>query len=244
MSSTPLTRQQVEQALPANLKSSATQAITDHLNNLVQDPLTAEHIRDNFVTYAVVLSEGKWGLQEYMNAIQYATYKMMGYSNQDAYFRTFPNRQQRFIQEGTSSKDISAYVSQYNKTKLVSAVMEKTLIPVHVLYQDTYHAAIRVQADLMNNASSEKVRTDAANSLLTHLAKPKEVAPAVAITVNQTAEMDAMKQMLAEMAQQQQNLIQLGIPAHELAAKRLVEHKPIAHAEDTEFEEADTDGAR
>lgn len=235
MSSTPLTRQQVEQALPANLKSAATQQITDHLNNLVQDPIAAEHIREHFITYAVVLQEGKWGLPQYINAIQYATYKLMGYSNQDAYFRVFPNRQQQFIQDGTSSKDIASYVSQYHKGKLVNAILEKALIPVHVLYQDTYHAAIRRQAWLMENAQSEKVQTEAANSLLTHLSKPKEAVPTVAINLNQNAEMDAMKQMLADMAERQQKMIELGVPAHELAAQRLVEHKPIIEAE---YEEA------
>ena len=122
-----LTRKQVEQALPVNLKSSATQALTDQINALVQDPIVAETIREHFITYAVVLQEGKWGMDAYMNAIQYTTYKMMGYSNQESYQRTFPARYQKFIQDGTSSKDISAYVSQYHKGKLVQAILEQLI---------------------------------------------------------------------------------------------------------------------
>lgn len=219
--STPLTKQQIEQALPANLKSAATQQLTDHINNLAVDPETGEFIRDHFITYAVVLAEGKWGIDAYMNAIQYATYKMMGYSNQDAYFRTFPAKQQDFIQRGISAKDISAYVSQYHKGKLVNAIMEKALIPIHVLYQDARHAAIRKQVDLMQNAMSEKVQQEAANSLLTHLAEPKAAAPTVAIQINQNAEMDAMKQMIADMSGVQLKLIESGVAAQEIAAQRL-----------------------
>lgn len=222
-----LTRTDIEQALPVNLKSAATQSLTDQINNLVQDPVVAEHIREHFITYAVVLQEGKWGMDAYMNAIQYATYKMMGYSNQESYQRTFPARYQKFIQDGTSSKDISAYVSQYHKGKLVNAILEKALIPVHVLYQDVYHQAIRTQADLMVNAQSEKVRSDAANSILTHLAKPKENAPTVAIQINNNAEMDAMKDMLTKLGERQIALVEAGVPAKELAAQRLIDVKPI-----------------
>ena len=222
-----LTLDQVKQALPVNMKSSATQALTDQINNLVQDLVMAEHIREHFVTYAVVLQEGKWGIDAYMNAIQYTTYKMMGYSNQEAYFRTFPSRHAEFIAKGTTSKDISAYVSQYHKGKLVNAIMEKALIPIHVLYLDVHHQAIRVQADLMQNAQSEKVRMEAANSLLTHLAVPKQTGPAVAIQINNNAEMDAMQRMLRDLGERQLQLINSGVSAQELAAQRLIEAEPI-----------------
>lgn len=225
-----LTLDQVKQALPVNMKSSATQALTDQINNLVQDPVMAEHIREHFITYAVVLQEGKWGIDAYMNAIQYTTYKMMGYSNQEAYFRTFPARHAEFIAKGTTSKDISAYVSQYHKGKLVNAIMEKALIPIHVLYLDVHHQAIRVQADLMQNAQSEKVRMEAANSLLTHLAVPKQTGPAVAIQINNNAEMDAMQRMLRDLGERQLQLINSGVSAQELAAQRLIEAEPISAA--------------
>jgi len=225
-----LTLDQVKQALPVNMKSSATQALTDQINTLVQDPLVAEHVREHFITYAVVLQEGKWGIDAYMNAIQYTTYKMMGYSNQEAYFRTFPTRHAEFIAKGTTSKDISAYVSQYHKGKLVNAIMEKALIPIHVLYLDTYHAAIRVQADLMVNAQSEKVRAEAANSILTHLATPKASGPSVAIQVNNNLEMDAMQRMLRDLGTRQLELIESGVSAQELAAQRLIEIEPVSAA--------------
>lgn len=216
-----ITKKDIEQALPANLKSSATQQLADHLNNLVQDPETGAYIRDHFISYAVVLAEGKWGIDAYMNAIQYATYKMMGYSNQDAYFRTFPQKQNDFIAKGTTAKDISSYVSMFHKGKLVSAILEKAMIPIHVLYQDVYHKAIQHQAHLMLNAQSEKVQTEAANSIMVHLGKPKDTAPTVAIQINNNAEMDAMKQMIADMAGMQAKLIESGVTAQDIAAQRL-----------------------
>lgn len=227
-----LTLEQVKQALPVNMKSCATTSLTAQINTLVADPLVGEHVRENFITYAIVLQEGKWGIDAYMNAIQYATYKMMGYTNKDAYFMTFPARQANFITSGTSGKDISAYVSQYHKGKLVNAILEKALIPVHVLYNDVYHDAIKHQAELMRTAHSEKVRCEAANSLLTHLSKPKDLSPVVAIQINNNAEMDAMQKMLVDLGSRQLELIAAGVPAHELASQRLIEAEPILEGDD------------
>jgi len=217
-----LTREEVERALPANLRSSATQNLTDTINNLTNDPLLGEQIRDNFITYSHVLSEGKWSTEQYLNAVQYVTHKLMGRTNQDAYALTFPQRMQDLIAKGTTSKDISAYVSAYHKTKLVNSIMEKCLIPVHVQFVDVYHKAISVQADLMMNAQSEKVRAEAANSILTHLSKPKDQAPAVATQVNVNIELDAMKSMMGNLAQAQLDAIEHGLSARELAGQTLI----------------------
>ena len=223
-----LTRKEVEQALPANLKSSATQALTDQINALVQDPIVAETIREHFITYAVVLQEGKWGMDAYMNAIQYTTYKMMGYSNQEAYQRTFPARYQKFIQDGTSSKDISAYVSQYHKGKLVQAILEQSLVPVWLLNQETYQRAINVQADLMMNAQSEMVRTAAANSILTHLAKPKEVVAKISLDTTESSGINELREAMTKLAEQQQDLIRNGISPKEIAGQRIIEGEKVS----------------
>jgi hypothetical protein len=222
-----LTKEDIASALPANLKGAATQALTDQVNTLVSDPTTAEHIREHFISYAVVLSEGKWSLEAYMNAIQYVTYKMMGYSNQESYQRTFPQRYAHFIANGTSAKDISAYVSQYNKGKLVNLIQEKALIPVHVLYQDTFHEAIRHAAFLMTNAQSEKVQMEAANALMTHLGKPKDAAPALAIQINNSLELDALRSTLVDVSDRQRELIKSGVTAKEIAGTKLFNIKPV-----------------
>lgn len=217
-----LSREEVERAMPANLKSSATQTLTDTINTLTTDPILGEEIRHNFITYTHILQEGKWGTEQYLNAVQYVTHKLMGRSNLEAYQLTFPQRYQELVAKGTSSKDISAYVSAFHKGKLVNAIMEKSLIPVHVLHQDTYHAAIRVQADMMMNAQSEKVRVEAANSILTHLAKPKDAAPTVAIQINANAELDAMRRMMTGLADAQLGAIHSGVSAKDLASQTLI----------------------
>lgn len=216
-----ITIQSLKQALPATSKLTVSQSLVDQLNAVTSDPLLAEHIRNNFVTYNTVMQDGKYTAEEYVNAITYCTYKIMGLTNKDAYINTFPQRHQQLVARGASAKDISAYVAAYHKGKLVMAILDQAHIPMWLLNQDAYQKAINVQVDLMKNAQSELVRTQAANSILTHLAKPKDAVPQVAIQINQNTGMNELLDTLAALAEKQVNMIDQGVTAKELAAQKL-----------------------
>ena len=64
-----LTIQQVEKSLPPTLKSAATQQLVDQINNIASDPLVAEQIRENFLSYSTVLKEGRFKAEDYLNAV-------------------------------------------------------------------------------------------------------------------------------------------------------------------------------
>ena len=217
-----LTREQVEKALPANLKSAATQSLTDRINTITTDPLVADQIRENFIGYTSVLREGKFKTEDYLKAVMYVSFKLMGMSNKDAYARTFPARFRTLLNNGTSEKDISAYVSMYNKGRLVNLILEKSLIPTWVLNQHIHQKAINVQADLMCNANSEMVRMQAANSILTHLTKPKEVGPLINLDLRENSGINELKATLAQLAQQQRDMISNGTSTKQIADQGLV----------------------
>ena len=212
----------VAKAMPANLKGNVTQALVDRINNAVSDPIIAEQIRDNFISYTQVLQDGRYKTEDYLHAVMYVSYKLMGMTNLDAYVRTFPQRYQTLLANGTSSKDIASYVAAYNKGKLVNAILEQTLVPTWVLNQHLYQKALNTQADLMVNAQSEMVRTTAANSILTHLAKPKEAGPLVNIDMRETSGMDELKNAMVSLARQQQEMINSGISPKVVAEQKLV----------------------
>ena len=224
---TPITKELVARALPGNLKSAATDQLADMINQISADPLIAEQIRENFLSYASVLKEGKFKVEDYLNAVAYCSYKLMGDSNQDAYFKTFPQRYANLVAAGRTPKEISAYVSAYAKGQLVNKIMEQTLVPSWVLNQHMYQAALNTQFKLMTNEDvSSKVRSDAADSLLTHLAKPKEAGPLINIDMGETSGMNELKDALARMAQQQQVLINAGVSTKEIAAQDIVDVTP------------------
>ena len=219
-----LTIQQVEKAVPANLKSAITPQFVDTLNNLSTDPVMAEQMRENFMSYTSVLKDGRFKTEDYLSAVMYVSYKLMGKTNLEAWGLTFPQRYQTLVARGTSSKDIAAHVSAYNKGKLVNLIMEQTLVPSWVLNQDLYQRALNVQADLMANAMSEKVRSDAANSILTHLAKPKEnIAAQINIGIGENSGMNELRDTLTQLAKQQQDLINRGVSTKDIAAQTIID---------------------
>lgn len=218
-----LTLEQVQRAVPSNLKNSVDQPLVDQINNIIADPLIAEQVRNNFISFTGVLRDGKFKTEDYLNAVVYVSHKLMGDSNQDAYFKTFPARHAALVAKGTTPKDISAYVSAYHRGKLVGMILEQSFTPVWILNRDIYQSAINTQADLMVNAASEKVRCDAANSILTHLAKPKEVGPTINFDVKESAGMDELKNAMVKLANQQQLAIENGFNIKSIAAQDIID---------------------
>jgi hypothetical protein len=198
--------------------------MADMLNNISTDPVIAENIRDNFVGYSAILKEGKFKTEDYINAVTYVSYKLMTYNNEDAYARTFPARYAALLAKNTSKKDISAYVSAFHRGKLVNLIMEQSLVPTWVLNQDIYQKALNVQAELMLNANSEKVRTDAANSILTHLKKPEAKGDfQINLNTSESSGMKEMRDMLGQLASQQRQLIEQGeMKTIDVAASKLI----------------------
>lgn len=217
-----MTLELLEKALPSQLRGNANQELVDKINNITNDPIIAQTMVDNFMTYSNVLREGRYKTDDYINAVSYVTYKVMGYNNQDAYVRTFPQRYQALKAKGATDKDISAYVSAYNKGALVNAIMEKTIIPMWVLHQDKSHEAVKVLAELMHYSKSDKVRADAANNLLNHLKKPETAKVQMDITVGESDSIQDLKATMRELAQVQLDAIGNGITAKQVAHQPLV----------------------
>ena len=219
----PLTVDQFRQALPDKVKKSVNQELIDQINTTLSDPEMYENYRDNLMSYTRVMADGKFKISSYVEAVKYVSHKLMGCTNIDAYIKTFPDKYNRFIQQGVSAKDIASYVTAYNKNKLVNLIFEQTLIPSYVLNQDLYQRALNVQADLMITAKSEKVRCDAANSLLTQLKMPETQKVELEIGVKEDSSIAALRATTMELARQQRLMVESGaMNAQEIAHGRLI----------------------
>ena len=217
-----LTIDQFKQALPDKVKKSVSQELIDQVNTTLSEPELFEAYRDNLLSYTKVMADGRFKVQEYVNAVRYVSHKLMGCTNIDAYTKTFPDKYQRFVAQGVAAKDIASYVTAYNKSKLVNLIFEQTLIPSYVLNQDLYQKALNVQAELMVTANSEKVRTDAANSLLTHLKMPEKQKVELEIGVKEDSSIAALRLATLELARQQRLSMEAGqMNAQEVAHSRI-----------------------
>jgi hypothetical protein len=101
-------------------------------------------------------------------------------------------------------------------------IFEQTLIPSYVLNQDLYQKALNVQAELMVTSHSDKVRCDAANSLLTHLKMPETQKIELEIGVREDSSIAALRQTTLELSRQQRLMMESGaMNAQEVAHSKI-----------------------
>ena len=96
----PLTKDIVLKVLPKSKKAHVTDEFMDRLNgSLTGDEIEREAIRNNFLGYASVCAEGSYSLDQYLSAVKFCSYKLMGDNNVVAYSKTFPERYARVMSD-------------------------------------------------------------------------------------------------------------------------------------------------
>lgn len=219
---TALTVEQFKQCLPDKVKKSINQELIDQINTTLSEPELYESYRDNLLSYTKVMADGRFKIPSYIDAVRYVSHKLMGCTNIEAYIKTFPDKYAAFVAQGVAAKDIASYVTAYNKGKLVNLIFEQTLIPSYVLNQDLYQKALNVQADLMISSHSDKVRCDAANSLLTHLKMPETQKVELEIGVREDSTIQALRETTMALARQQRMMLEAGaMDAQQVAHSKL-----------------------
>lgn len=168
-----LTIESVKKLVPKGQRTLITEEFIDKLEGMVKDPMIADAFKDNFITYLGVLNQGKYKMEDYINAVMYVSYKLLGKTNIDAYAATFPKRFQRLKDEGQTQ--IDAFCSMYNKNKLVMQIYEQTLVPSYVLNAPLYQEALNTLARVIKaNDTTPMVRVKACEAILVHT-KPPEI---------------------------------------------------------------------
>jgi len=219
-----VTIDQLQRVVPKGVKAKVSPELVASINGMLVDSQLRENFRENLLSYTGVLADGKYKIQSYIDAVRYVSHKLLGSSNVEAYTKTFPTRFQRLVNEGADGKTISSYVAAYNKNQLVNKVLEQTLVPSHILNADLYQKALNVQATLMCTADSEKVRTDAAHSLMTHLKMPETKKIELDIGITQDKSIAELRDATLALAKQQREMISAGdINVKEVAHSVIIE---------------------
>lgn len=206
-----MTEEQFKEALPAGSRKSVNKDVLDIINSTLSDPDARDAFRENLVTYTSVLTQGKFKLPGYIDAVKYVTHKLLGNTNITSYTKAFPQKIMDFRARGIPEKDIHSYVAAYNGSKLVNLIMAQTMIPTHVLNADIYQEAINIQLNLARNAQSEKVKSDAANSLMVQLRPPEIKKVELDIGLKESDALKALKEASMTLLTQQKAAIQAGI---------------------------------
>lgn len=226
---TEITADLLRQALPRAQRSMVTPELVQRFNDAATGEM-ADTLRDNFLGYMDVLQDGKFKIEDYLSAVKYCSFKLMGKSNRTSYALTFPDRFNRLMADPTLNAEIDSYVTAYNKGKLVNLIMAQSMVPTNVLNQDMFQKALNVQMELALTAQSEMVRSQAANSILTVLKTPETAKVKIDVNVKNDNSIEALQEMMGRVAAEQLALIEKGVPLKALAAAPLViegEFEPV-----------------
>lgn len=222
------TKEELQSALPAKMSKTISDDLVLNINSMIGDPDHYERIRENLVGYSHILSEGKYTVEDYLNAVMYVSYKMAGMTNIDAFSKTFPDKMARYQAAGKGINAINSFVTAYNKTKLVTNILGQAMVPVHILNMDLFQEAINKEAHLMRYGKSEKIQHEAAKALMEVLQPPQEAKIKLDITTTGSTVMEDLARATQALADEQLAAIKQGrMTARQIAESRIIEGEVV-----------------
>jgi len=210
-----LTLDSLKSSLPKFLRDYTTQETYDRvLTSLNEDRDLKRQVAANV---KLVQEEDGIRLDELVKATTFVTYKLQGMSDEEAFEMVFPERAARIkAVSGDYRKLYKSRVRAYAHGRLVTRLMEHSIIPAWIRNHGVYQEAVETQLDIMRNGKNDAVRQKAADSLMTHLAKPEKGVPQVQVNVNEGGGLQEVREMLDKLSQTQQKSIIEGTPVKDI----------------------------
>ena len=221
-----LALESVRKLVPKNQRTLITQEFLDKLEASVSDSLVAEQFKENFVTYLNVLSKGKYKIEDYINAVKYVSFKLLGYSNINAYIATFPERYERLKAEGQTQ--IEAFVSMYNKNKLVMQIYEQTIVPSYVLNAPMHQQALNTLADMiMDDDVRGMTKVKACEAILQYTKQPDIVKGELTIGIEQSDTINDLREITENLADTYRMMLEKkGMKLKDVAEANIIDITP------------------
>ena len=215
----------VKKLLPKSHATMLTQEFLDRIVASVSDEAIAEQFKDNFISYLNVLKGGKYSMDDYIHAVKYVSYKLLGYTNKDAYISTFPERYERLVKKGTS---VDPFVQAYNKGKIVNQIYEQTMVPTYVLNAPLHQEALSELAKMIRDPSIRGMTKVKACETILNYTKPPEVAKAeITIGVEQQETISELREVTEGLAAVLQQSIKDGARSlTDVAHKNIIDVTP------------------
>ena len=216
----------VKRLVPKNQRGMITPEFCEKVEKSVNDPVLAEQIKSNFISYLNVLSTGKFSMDEYLNAVKYVSFKLLNYTNRDAYAATFPDRWERMVKEGIEEKRMDAYVAMYNKSKLVMAIYEQTIVPTYVLNAPLHQEALNVLAKMIKDPSVRGMaKVKACEAILTHTKQPEIVKGELTIGLQENETIAELREVTEQLANTFRASIGKGKTLQDVAEAQIIDVK-------------------
>ena len=188
----------IKKLVPKAQRTLITEDFVNRLEASMKDSIIAEEFKDNFITYLNVLSKGKYKMEDYINAVKYVSFKLLDYSNVKAYAATFPERYERLVEEG---QQIDAFVSMYNKNKLVIQIYEQTIVPSYVLNAPLHQQALNTLATMIQDEDVRGMtKVKACEAILAYTKQPEVIKGELTIGIEQSDTINDLREVTQQLA--------------------------------------------
>lgn len=213
----------VKKLVPKAQRTMITQDYLDRIEASVTDSDVAEQFKENFITYLNVLSKGKYKMDDYISAVKYISYKLLGYSNIKAYAATFPERYQRLKDEG--QQQIEAFVSMYARGKLVNQIYEQTMVPTYVLNAPLHQEALNELAMMIKDPDVRGMtKVKACEAILQHTKQPEVVKGELTIGIEQSDTINDLREVVENLADTHKVLLERkGMTLKQIAETNIID---------------------
>ena len=203
-----LSLESIKKLVPKTQRTLITEDFVDRLEASIKDSVIAEEFKSNFITYLNVLSKGKYKMEDYINAVKYVSFKLLDYSNVKAYAATFPERYQRLVEEG---QQIDAFVSMYNKNKLVIQIYEQTIVPSYVLNAPLHQQALNTLAAMIQDEDVRGMtKVKACEAILAYTKQPEIIKGELTIGIEQSDTINDLREVTEQLAETYRKALQGG----------------------------------
>lgn len=198
----------IKKLVPKAQRTLITEDFVSRLEASMKDSIIAEEFKDNFITYLNVLSKGKYKMEDYISAVKYVSFKLLGYSNIDAYAATFPERYERLVKEG---QQIDAFVSMYNKNKLVIQIYEQTIVPSYILNAPLHQEALNTLTGMIRDEDVRGMtKVKACEAILAYTKQPETIKGELTIGIEQSDTINDLREITEQLAETYRKALQGG----------------------------------
>ena len=196
----------IKKLVPKAQRTLITEDFVNRLEASMKDSIIAEEFKDNFITYLNVLSKGKYKMEDYISAVKYVSFKLLGYNNINAYAATFPERYERLVKEG---QQIDAFVSMYNKNKLVIHIYEQTIVPSYILNAPLHQEALNTLTGMIRDEDVRGMtKVKACEAILQHTKQPDIIKGELTIGIEQSDTINDLREVTENLADTYKRLLE------------------------------------
>lgn len=217
-----ITSEKIKAMLPKGSRANIGEAVVRMANSMGSDvDLPQTLMEEAFLGNLHQMSKIKnIGTIDIINATKFCNLTR-NYDNKKSWAMTFPDKYDKLIAE---KRQVDSHVSMYKTSKLVQAIDEEMLIPVHLQYSPYFHASVKelykvgVLGQGGTNAEGEEmtvtplVKVQALKELATLTKQPEKAK--IDITVNQGEEamaaQNTMNEQLAKISGQMEKAMANG----------------------------------